>query len=443
MTMHPALKAIGLLLTLAGLAGAQDRGTIRPLGPVIARTGDPVNPTAIRPLGSGVLVNEARNRRVILFDDNLAAFTIVADSTEATGNAYGGRFGGLLSYRGDSSLFVDPSSLSMLVIDAGGKIARVMSVPRTQDAMMLSGAMGSAAYDGKGGLVYRGMFQPRLRGGPPTGGNFTPPEIPDSAPILRVDLATRELDTLGFIKTPKVTLDVTRTEDGRVQMRSQLNPLPVVDDWTVLSDGTIAFVRGRDYHVDWIAPDGTPTSSPKISFDWQRLSEDDKVAFLDSLRAVRERMGEGAPGVSAVMGAMGASEALQDAAAPNIQIMMAPGGGPGARRGERQVGPGPGGGRGMRAQVNFVDPSELPDYKPAFFAGAVRADADGNLWIRTIPTKAVPGGPVYDVIGRNGALVERVQLPEGRTILGFGPGGVVYLAAREGGSTYLEKARIR
>ena len=90
-----------------------------------------------------------------------------------------------------------------------------------------------------------------------------------------------------------------------------------------------------------------------------------------------------------------------------------------------------------------MDPSELPDYKPAFFAGSVRVDTQGNLWIRTIPTKAIPGGPVYDVIDRNGALVERVQIPAGRTIVAFGPGGVVYLAARDGNDSYLEKASIR
>jgi hypothetical protein len=94
-------------------------------------------------------------------------------------------------------------------------------------------------------------------------------------------------------------------------------------------------------------------------------------------------------------------------------------------------------------RVNFVSPSDLPDYKPPFFANSVRADMDGNLWIRTIPTKAIPGGPVYDVINRERGLVERVQVPAGRTIIGFGPGGVVYLAAREGEATYLERARVR
>ena len=468
MKTHTLAKSLGLVLALAGAAGAagaQDRSVIRPLGPVTARTAEPVNVGGIRPIANGVLVNDPRRRRVVLFDNQLSAFTIVADSTDATGNAYSGRIGGLYAYKGDSSLFVDPGSLSMLVIDAAGKIARVMSVPRAQDAMMLSGAMGGATWDGRGGLIYRGAFRPQFRGGagagPGAGGNFTPPEIPDSAPILRIDFATRQVDTLGYIKTPKVKMDVTRTDDGRVSMRSQLNPLPVVDDWAVLPDGSIAFVRGRDYHVDWRAPDGTMTSSPKIAFDWQRLTDDDKVAFLDSLRAARERLGQGAPGVAALGSALGATDAMMDAAAPNIQIFTGPGGGGGGgggalgggggggggggRQGAGRGGAGGGGGGGQRlnAEVNFVEPSELPDYKPAFFAGSVRVDADGNLWIRTIPTKAIPGGPVYDVIGRNGALIERVQVPEGRTIAGFGANGAVYLIARERGEMHLERASIR
>jgi hypothetical protein len=102
--------------------------------------------------------------------------------------------------------------------------------------------------------------------------------------------------------------------------------------------------------------------------------------------------------------------------------------------------------RGAQApqrQINFVSPSELPDYKPPFFAGAARADADGNLWIRTIPTKAIPGGPVYDVISHGGTLVDRVQIPADRSIVGFGPGGAVYLAATSGTTMYLERARAR
>ena len=38
---------------------------------------------------------------------------------------------------------------------------------------------------------------------------------------------------------------------------SEINPMPIVDDWAVLSDGSIAIVRGQDYHVDFLNADGT------------------------------------------------------------------------------------------------------------------------------------------------------------------------------------------
>jgi hypothetical protein len=40
-------------------------------------------------------------------------------------------------------------------------------------------------------------------------------------------------------------------------------------------------------------------------------------------------------------------------------------------------------------------------------------------------------------------LVDRVQVPAGRTIVGFGPNGTVYLANRDGNLTYLERAKVR
>ena len=89
----------------------------------------------------------------------------------------------------------------------------------------------------------------------------------------------------------------------------------------------------------------------------------------------------------------------------------------------------------------MVAPSELPDYKPAFLPGSTRADADGNLWIRT--SQNVDGRPVYNVINRKGELIDRVQLPQNRAIAGFGGGGLVYLGVRDGQTAQLEVAKVR
>lgn len=422
----------------ASLAGAQDRGVIRQLGPVVAKSTEPVGNVLVRPAGSGVLVNDIQKRRVILFDSALAKFTVVADTTPATANAYPSRFpAALIGFRGDSSLLIDPQSQSMLVIDPTGKVGRVMAVPSSQDAMAMG--MPGAGFDGRGHIIYRGAPMPRMTGFTP-GAGFTPPEFPDSVPIMRIDLATRVRDTLTWMKIQKIKMDVTRSDDGRMSITSQVNPLPVVDEMVLLPDGSVALVRGKDYHIDFVNADGTKLSAAKIPFDWQRLTDEDKVALIDSVKAARERMGNSAPTVN-LGGAGGPQVALGGAGGggggPQINIQI--GGGPG--------GPGgPGGGANRPAtppQLNFVPASDLPDYKPPFFAGAARADTEGNIWIRTIPTKSIPGGPVYDVINRKGELVERVQIPVNNQIIGFGPNGAVYMTVREGDNTFLQKARIR
>jgi len=429
-----------LLALVEATAGAQQRPPIRQLGATVAKTTETfANVLAVRPLSNGsVLVNDVGGRRVLLFNPQLSSFTIVADSTSATANAYGSRTGGMIAYKDDSTLFVDPNSISMLVIDPSGKVARVMSVPRAQDAAVLSGILGTPALAPNGKLVYRSTpsFQTRsLAGGPAPGQpGFQMPEIPDSAPVIRIDMATRQVDTIGFIKTPKLKMDILRDDNGNVRMSSQINPLPVVDDWAMTPDGAVAFVRGRDYHVDWVNADGSKVTSPKIPFDWQRMTDEDKVAFIDSVKAARARQGTNAP--TAVTPGGGA-------AAP------APGGGAASSGAQVFVFGGPGGGgappRGGIPQIqqSFIPASDLPDYKPPFFAGSTRSDTDGNLWIRTIPTSAIAGGPVYDLINRKGEIIDRVQIPTGRTIIGFGPAGAVYLANRDGTTVSVERASVK
>jgi hypothetical protein len=273
------------------------------------------------------------------------------------------------------------------------------------------------------------------------------PAVPDSAPIVRVDLATRRVDTVTFVRTPRPNVTVTQDAEGRPSVSVTTNPLPTVDDWAVLSDGTIAVLRGRDFHVDLVGPDGAVRAAPRMPYDWQRMSDEYKVAFLDSTRTAMERQR------AQMQAALAAGGGTATSASGDMVISM------------RRVGDGPpprggaGGGPGGAMQlppVNLVSASELPDYKPAFGQGAARADADGNLWVRLIPTRAL-AGPLYAVIDRTGKMVDRVLLPANTAIAGFAPGGVVYLGQRDGaapaappaggaggaGGVRLQRARVR
>jgi hypothetical protein len=133
--------------------------------------------------------------------------------------------------------------------------------------------------------------------------------------------------------------------------------------------------------------------------------------------------------------------ALQGAAAGGMVVTMSrPIGGEGPARIEMG---GPGGPAGGMQPIQMVSASELPDYKPVFGNGAVRPDMDGHLWVRTIPTKVTTGGAIYDVIDRSGKLVDRVQVPAGTTIAGFGAGGVVYLGLRDATGLHVQRILVR
>jgi hypothetical protein len=465
------------------LAQQQKLPPVRQVGPITARTAEPLGSvsTAVPLPGGKVLVNDILNRRVVMFDSTLSKVTVVADSTSATANAYGARGGGLLQWGGDSALFVDPASLSMMVINGSGEIGRVMAVPRPNEVgLLVGGPNGRPGFDHMGRLVYRGQPRPRQQArearqdaraearGAQRGGagqtvniggmSMQVPELPDSAPVVRVDLATRMLDTAGQFKIQRADIKITEGADGRPNVQMRQNPIQMIDDWALLSDGSIALVRGHDFSVERIDPAGNRTVSGKLPFEWQRLDEEAKVALLDSARVAIEKQREearrligqgggpqfvmgGGPGDGRVAilgggpgggGDRGAATARGGAAAPGSSANGAP-----PQRGPAPAGPA----EFQMPPVNLVPASELPDYRPPFTAGSSVGDLDGNLWVRTsLPVGE--HGPIYYVINTAFEVIDRVQLPQGRMVAGFGKGGMIYLAFRDlEGNNRLESAK--
>jgi len=443
MPIHPRIPGRVLaVLTLTGgsLAAQSALPPVRPLGPVTAASpSEFASIASVRVLSDGsVLVNDLAARKVALLDPTLAHSRIVADSTSATSMAYSSRLGGIIAYHGDTTLFVDPQSMSMLVLDGAGKVARVMSVPKAQDAtFLIGGPFGHPGLDASGRLVYRTVLRPKFVP-PGPDGKFVAPVPIDSAPIIRFDLNDRRADTAGYIKVPAPRVSVNSSE-GRVRVTMQMNPLSVTDDWALLPDGDIAVVRGADFRVDLLKADGTVVRGEKIPFEWQRLNDSSKQAIVDSVRKVTEEararqlaIMQGSPQATA-----GSAAAPVSSGGATFQIRIEGGppaaGAPATRSGGTSIDLPP---------VEFAPLSEMPDYRPAFSAGATRADDAGNLWIRT--STVFNGAEVYDVVNGSGRLVDRVQLPAGRTIAGFGKDGVVYLAVRDGTSgVRLEKASSR
>jgi len=147
----------------------------------------------------------------------------VVDIATGVGTFWNGPMAGLLPFKRDSSLLVDSRTLAMLVLDANGDVARVMAVTSVRDApSMVRGPFGTSGYDARGRVVFRGppSSGDRSAGDRPRGHTWMPRLVTaDSAPVLRIDLATR----------------------GRVVV--------TVDYWGWMPDVRVAVVRGTDYHI--------------------------------------------------------------------------------------------------------------------------------------------------------------------------------------------------
>lgn len=518
MTWARRFGALSFVLFTPMMLGAQrDTSTRRPvasaalptlsIGPAIRRisTASAVSTeqlgsiTGVRQMRDGrVLLNDGSRRRLLLLDTTLKVVDVVLDSLSESAGYYGTRAGALLPYKGDTTLFLDPASYAMLVIDPAGKIARVRSVPRVQDAFQLVGTgNGIPGLDVQGRLVYRMYAEaapPKVA--PPPG---TPwfPQDPDSAFVVGIDVDSRKVDTLGVIRIPKTENSVRISPTGGFNFTNVTNPLPSTDEWAVLPDGVIAFVRGRDYRVEYRGADGKVTSSAKLPYPWQRLNEEEKQALVDSVRQSQQRQamsgyvtsiirwvnqyGNDYPKDLEVPKDFTIQQGLQKtwklppglsfptkyifACAPGEEPTMiqpeggappvapapnAPPGPPGALTGTPSCIPGPvtvpGGNSPPMPQLRtqgVMAPEELPDYRPPFPTNAVRSDGDGRLWVRINTPKPIPGGPIYDIISRTGELVDRLQIPQGYALSGFGAGSIVYLTMRDDKGIHLARVRWR
>ena len=50
---------------------------------------------------------------------------------------------------------------------------------------------------------------------------------------------------------------------------------------------------------------------------------------------------------------------------------------------------------------------------------------------------------MYDIVSRQGELTDRLQLPPGYSLVGFGKGRVVYLSMRDASGVHVARVRLR
>jgi hypothetical protein len=424
---RPVRNAITALtcatVTARRQAAAPQQQGIRTVGvtPAVAKTSSTLGAVlGVRELSDGrVLVNDAGRRQIKIFDPSLDNAVVAQDSVAGTSKSYGSDPAAIVPYLGDSTLFTERASREVLLLDHNGQVARALAMPTYSDGMVpfpIPFPPPSAA-DEKGRLIANAGTAVRQG------------KLADSTWSVRADLETRQVEVVGAVHHGGAQMRSDPPQDGKRVVTMIVQPVPNEDSWSVLSDGTVAIVRGQDYHVDWLRPDGTKSATGKLPFDWKRLTDADKQKLLDSARVVWDSL-------------MAIRNARANRPAPRSDDPSADGAQSGRARSNGGVAPP--GQQGSIQRMEFVPLSEIPDYYPPIRERSSMADLDGNLWILpTTSAQSQQGELVYDVVNPKRGLFQRVRMPLGRSIVGFGKGGVIYLQSGDrANGFYLERVRI-
>ena len=355
--------------------------------------------SAVRELRDGrVIVSDVRDKIVQLID--LKAGSATKIGREGSGPGEYAMPARLLALPGDTSVVYDPLNRRFLAIGPDGKPGAFVSYDNDDSPGGGRGTvrmtLGARYTDARGRLYTQG---PSFTIGPDGA-----PTSADTAPIIRLDRATKKVDTIAWVHVPTTTI---RTSQGgqNVSIRAGGgNPFAAVDDWAVMSDGRVAVVRVKDYRVDWYAPNGQRTTGPAIAYEKIKVTEEDKKQW-------RERRASGA-GTAFV-----------------VTQRVGPGGT------ERSAGVAP------PSTLNIPEPTDWPEVKPPFTAQAAIGAPNGQLWVlRT--RKATDKVPTYDVIDAGGRVVNRVALPQNTRLVGFGNGTVYLARSDEDDLQYLQRYRM-
>lgn len=422
---------LAISITIGGaLPGTAQQISSRTLGPPFASViTDLQSVGQLTPVGSGnIMVNDPVGRRVLLLDERLAVSRVVLDSA-ARGQASYGSGGALLArFRGDSAVFFNRGSASLVILAPNGDVGRVA-------AAFGAGRFNirSLSFSPLHGIVWNrqtpALNRPLARGQrPKKGGLDVEIVIDDSTAVVTEQIGTRALDTLRKLATGQEIIRIVGAKTDRATVRWAL--FPFIDEMAVMTDGTLAIFRSRDCRIEWIKEYGRSTSS-RLPCRWRRIDEAERQRLADSVRAVREESNE------RQLGRWLADSTTAAAAGKKFPVTVVTSTGVDGVTSRREA-PIPRPAKPPAPQLR-----EFPDFRPVTTQQAVYADADNRLWIRFIqPETQQSPSAVFDVFDRAGKAVDRIEIPRDRSIGGFSP-GLIYLFGASAGQILLEAYRLK
>lgn len=297
--------------------------------------------------------------------------------------------GSVFRLRGDTIWAMDPAQQRFTVflpdLKAGVPFHLEMFDAVTKTVLMAPFAVDNA------GLMYSGTMAIN----PGSGGV----QIPDSVAVVRFDPRTPAAarTTLGKVRFPTSGKPEMQIEGQVVKYKMAFPGLVTADSWAAFADGRVAIVHGFNYSVEFIAPNGTRTTSRPIAYDRipvTRVDQDAEMAeakrmLAEQMKAVRRQMPAG-----------------------------------------------------VTLEINMTPPESWPSSYPAIAPMAIHAAPDGMLWVkRSTPAKL--DREQWDVISPAGVVVARWRLPARTRVVGVGAGVVYTVRLDEDDLQYLGRVPVR
>ena len=215
-------------------------------------------------------------------------------------------------------------------------------------------------------------------------------ELADSVAIERWTAISAKRDTIGFVHYE--LHPNSKIVAGMATYRpTAIRAFRTTNQWAIASDGRLAIVHVDPYRVDFVDPVGNEQSGPPILYDRLRVTEAHKQRW-------REKQQQRSPMLVVT----------RDGQSGTVMTTPEP--------------------------VEPKWPKYLPPFPPR---DAVHFASDGMLWVqRTTP---VDDSPTFDIIDRTGNVVEQLQLPQHRRLVGFGRGTVYLVRIDDVDLEYLER----
>lgn len=200
--------------------------------------------------------------------------------------------------------------------------------------------------------------------------------VDDSASVVIWRTASGRRDTLARVGMRPIEFSA-RTSPPR------LDAFDPLDAWGVFRDGRVIVVRGRDYSIELVDPDGRVTQAGRGPTPLLSLAREDAEFTRDSLNRQRAELLRRMP-MNPMSGAAGVS--------------------------------------GGRPPPALPDP--LPTHWPLLRGDEVHVDWQDRAWVRVRTAPRDTGPSRYDLFDRDGRFLKAVAVDAGGIVIGFGRSAV-------------------